>query len=160
MMSAFHFNLQFFKAFCTSCPSKIQKGASQCTWSKVDLHCSSRPPPTDPVVTILVALLTTIISVPILVFLNFLLDGYASNWPGSRGVVDDIGTEGETKRKTHIQRKDTPSATASEILRNSSYSSAYGEELKKGLPEGNAVDYQRVNTISQIAYAGTCVQSL
>ena len=33
-------------------------------------------------------------------------------------------------------------------------SSAFGEELRKGLPAGNTVDYRIINIISQISYAG------
>ena len=52
------------------------------------------------------------------------------------------------------QKSNTPNTTAAELLRNSTALSAFGVELKKGLPVGNTVDYRSINIISQISYAG------
>ena len=109
----------------------------------------------DPVFIILVALLTTILSIPILLVLNYLLNGYASNYPGSRGIHDKAGEEEEiaTKKKP-FKISSAPSITAAEILRNSASSSAFGAELKKGLPTGITVNYWSINITSQFSYAG------
>ena len=114
-----------------------------------------RPPPEDPVFIILVALLTTILSIPILLVLNYLLNGYASNYPGSRGIHDNAGEEEEiATTKKPFKISSAPSITAAEILRNSASSSAFGAELKKGLPTGITVNYRSINITSQISYAG------
>ena len=128
-------------------------------WSEVDRLCSLRPPPKDPVFIVLVALLTVILSIPLLLFVNYLLNGYASNYPGSRGLHDEVVAEEEMASKNHSQKCSAPNTTAAELLRNSTASSAFGVELKKGLPAGNAVDYRSINFISQTSYAGKNKQS-
>ena len=123
-------------------------------WSEADSLCSLRPPPKDPVFIILVALLTVILSIPLFLFVNYLLNSYASNYPGSRGHDDEVVEEEEMARKNHSQKSSAPNITAAELLRNSTASSAFGVELKKGLPAGNTVDYRSINFISQTSYAG------
>ena len=147
------------KANCELSPSKIQSGTSACNWSKVDRLCSLRLPPKDPVFIILVALLTTILSLPILLSLNYLLNGYASNYPGSRGLNDEVGDEEEMDSTIPSTKSSAPNTTAAEILRNSTSFSAFGAELKKGLPAGNAVDYRSINITTQNSYAGGSKQS-
>ena len=100
------------------------------------------------------ALLTTLLSIPILLLLEYLINGYASNYPGSRGLDDEVGEEEESSSKNPSKKSNTPNTTASEILRNSTSSAAFGAELKKGLPADNTVDYQSMNITSQISYAG------
>ena len=60
----------------------MQSGASQCTWSAEDLSCSLTNPPSDIVFIILVALLTMLLSIPVLVFLSIVLEEFASKTPG------------------------------------------------------------------------------
>jgi hypothetical protein len=69
---------------CIAAPSKVQSGASQCAWSKDDSLCSIANPPSDPVFTILVALLTMIMSIPVLMVLQYFLEEFASKTPGKR----------------------------------------------------------------------------
>ena len=147
------------KASCELLPSRIQRDSSECNWSKNDRLCSLRPPPTDAIFIILIALLTTILSLPILLFLNYLLNGYASNYPGSRGLHDEVGEGGERASTSPYKENSTPNITAAELLRNSMSSSAFGAELKKGLPTGITVDYRSVNITSQNTYAGKDGQS-
>jgi hypothetical protein len=47
--------------------------------------------------SIIVALLISILTLPITVFIIFILEAYGSTWPGSRGYVDDIGDKKEGK---------------------------------------------------------------
>ena len=140
------------KASCVFSPSKIRSGSSECKWT--DKGCSLRPPPNDPIFIILVALLTVILSIPILLFLNYLLNGYASNYPGSRSLDDEVSEKEEIDSKNPSKKSSTPNTTATELLRNSTSPSAFGAELKKGLPAGNTVDYRSINIISQTSYAG------
>ena len=142
------------KATCELTPSKIRSGSSECNWNKTLKYCSLQHPPKDPIFIILVALLTTILSIPILFLLKYLINGYASNYPGSRNLEDEVGEEEEMASKNPSKKSSTPNATAAEILRNSTSFSAFGAELKKGLPAGNAVDYRSINITSQFSYAG------
>ena len=107
------------------------------------------------------ALLTTIVSIPILVILHYVLHGYASNWPGSRGTQDDIGKvymsgaeEGEGSDR-FISAAATATSSATEMAcRDSASGSAFGIELKKALPTDSATDYHTAGMMAQIAYAG------
>ena len=147
------------KASCEFSPSKIRSGSSECNWNKTLKYCSLQHPPKDPIFIILVALLTTILSIPILFLLKYLINGYASNYPGSRSLHDEVGEEEEIESKNPSKKSSTPKTTAAEILRNSTSSSAFGEELRKGLPAGNAVDYRSINITTQNSYAGGSKQS-
>ena len=142
------------KASCEFSPSKIRSGSSECNWNKTLKYCSLQHPPKDPIFIILVALLTTILSIPILFLLKYLINGYASNYPGSRSLNDKVDDEEEMTGTDPSKKSNTPNTTAVEILRNSTSSAAFGAELKKGLPAGNAVDYQSINITSQFSYAG------
>ena len=142
------------KIRCEYSPSKIRTDSTECSWSKEDRLCSLRPPPKDPVFIILVALLTVILSIPILLVLNYLLNGYASNYPGSRSLDDEVVEEKEIASTDPSKKSSASSTTAAEILRNSTSSSAFGAELTKGLPAGGTVDYRSINVTSQFSYAG------
>jgi hypothetical protein len=78
------------QASCTSAPSKLQSGASLCDWSGTNLSCSLAPPPSDPIFTILVALLTIVMSIPIIMLLQFVIDEYASKQPGSKSRESEV----------------------------------------------------------------------
>ena len=140
---------------CIEAPSKVQSGASQCIWDKTELSCSLRPAPSDPIFTIIVALLTAIMSIPILTMLNMALDRYANNRPGSRSFEDDLvdvgkSAEGGKNNQSHIQ-----TSSVAKELRNSRFESAFADEIKRGISRGTAVDTNTASDISQIAYAGT-----
>ena len=62
--------------------SKVQAGASLCTWKKATMSCEMRNPPVDPVFTILVAIMTIILSIPMIIILTSVLEHPASRWPG------------------------------------------------------------------------------
>ena len=185
---------------CLSSPSLIQKNSPLCDWNGQTATCTYKPPPQDPVFIILVALLISILTLPLLMFLHYLINEHASNYPGHRELVDVKCNENKNKNGNQngnnnqnenqndqngnnehdengykhgstssgigfygygIRHKNTkkiqtviPNVTAAEILRDSTFSSAFSIELKKGQPEGEIVDYHSINTISQMAYAG------
>ena len=91
--------------------------------------------------------------------MNYLINGHASNYPGSRGLDDEVGEEEEIDSTNPSKKTSTPNTTAAVLLRNSTSSSAFGAELKKGLPAGNTVDYRSINITTQNAYAGKRKQS-
>ena len=106
------------------------------------------------------ALLTTLLSIPILLLLEYLINGYASNYPGSRGLDDEVVEEDEMASTKLSKKSSAPNITAAELLRNSTSSAAFGAELKKGLPAGNTVDYRSINITSQFSYAGKRKESI
>jgi hypothetical protein len=77
---------------CTSAPSKVQSGASLCNWSSDDQSCTLAPPPSDPIFTILVALLTIIMSIPIVMLLQYVINEFACKRPGSKSPETEIPT--------------------------------------------------------------------
>ena len=146
---------------CIQVPSKIQISVSECMWNSTDSYCSLRPPPTDPVFTILVALLTIILSIPILILLKCVLNGYASNFPGSRGLRhrDDLEDLTHTESDQDLGRgkdkdKDSASQASSRDLLPPA-TTTFGREMSKGLLTGRAADYTTSESISQLAYSGT-----
>ena len=86
--------------------------------------------------------------------MNYLINGYASNYPGSRGVQKEIGEKEIINSTNPSKESSTPNTTAAVILRDSMPPSAFGAELKKGLPLGNTVDYGGINITAQNSYAG------
>ena len=138
---------------CLQFPSKIQRGQTLCIYDSND-GCSLRPPPTEPVFIILVALLTAIISIPIIAFLQWLITGYARAWPGGRAGGDKFENEERESREISKRKKSLNSAPDA-MLRNSTFTSAFGRELKKGLRTSSALDYHSAGIVAQMAYAGT-----
>jgi hypothetical protein len=59
----------------------VKAGATLCNWSRKTFKCTLAPPPSDPIFYILVALLTIVMSIPIIMLLQYVLDEYASKNP-------------------------------------------------------------------------------
>jgi hypothetical protein len=59
----------------------VKAGATLCNWSRKTFKCTLAPPPSDPIFYILVALLTIVMSIPIIMLLQYILDEYASKKP-------------------------------------------------------------------------------
>ena len=89
-------------------PSKIESGATQCTWNKESSQCTITEPPSDPVFIILVSLLTLVLSIPILTVMIYVLDEYGSKEPGiannetisvkeNRTVAYEVGGDGKER---------------------------------------------------------------
>lgn len=107
------------QVMCLAAPSKIKADASQCMWTEAKDLCSQSPPPKDFVFIILVSLITIILSIPITMALNFLLENYASICPSTEDGSNDIiesKYEGEvvadiesTGNSTEIKEKTTQS---------------------------------------------------
>ena len=64
------------------------------------MTCSLTPPPSDPIFTILVALITLILVVPIVSLINYILENYARKSPMGRGFEDDFTYEVATSQQT------------------------------------------------------------
>ena len=152
----------FFQTSCTSTPSMIQHDTSQCIWNQIDLNCSLRPPPNDPISIILIALLTAITTIPLLMVLHYVLIGYASHWPVAKASISEIDTETEeietVKRSSIIG--DSDNLTMAKRLRNLTHSSSFKEEAKKELPVGDVVNSMTADALAQIAYSGMSIDRI
>lgn len=129
---------------CKASPSRIVAGATQCTWTKADSSCTLTPPPSDPVFTVIVALLTLILAIPITVALTLTLETYANKWPGkamNEDHVTDVISENKKNDKTE---------TADTVEQQ-----YFGEVVKKGI----AMDATKESSIAKetvrFAYNGT-----
>ena len=114
-----------------------------CQWHQGYMRCSSRPPPRDPKFTILVALLTVLLSVPIVLILNFVLDAYASNVPGSQ----DFG-EGSVREEENEQ------VGASDELLRAGGQSEFEEMIRNDMMSGPLNKSISPSEFSQQTYAG------
>ena len=115
------------------------------------------PAPNDPVFTVIVALLSAIMSIPVIIMLKTTLDRYGCNWPGSRGFEDDLINVKKVSERGNVgknKRSDVSQISVAEKLRNSTRASAFGEEIKKGLLSGSAINVASDPNISQIVYTG------
>ena len=82
--------------------------------------------------------------------MHYVLIGYASHEPGRRWFMNETEIEEATSEK----KENTKNLTTAERLRNSAYSSPFGEEMKRASPAGDLAHNVTAGTISQIAYAG------
>ena len=135
----------------------MQSDASQCTWSKEDLSCSLTNPPSDPVFTILVALLTMILSIPVLVFLSVVLEEFASKTPG---LIYNRASKNESrKEKGNIEE---------ETAKLRIHQSDFARVIRKTVEERDGQKSSSKSDTAHYAYAGgkgspttiTCCQTL
>jgi hypothetical protein len=92
---------------CTALPSKISSKETQCTWDEVNLSCAVTEPPSSVVFIVIISLITSILTIPIVLVLEFILENYAIAWPAKKGFTYDIdeGTDGAS-RKTKIELRE------------------------------------------------------
>lgn len=130
----------------------MQEGVTLCRWEPDKSEsCSARPPPSSANFVILIALLTAVMSIPFIVIIEFVLEGSASNVPGSRGFEDDINFEKEEKIK---EAEAFQKLNSSNELLKTSRQSAFGEMIKKGVLSGGASKKVSSSEVAQMAYAG------
>ena len=109
--------------------------------------------PKDRTFTILVALLTTILSVPLLVAFTFVLEQYGSTWPGSRGIDDVVGKDGvDPDLDDNCESAVAPDSAAA--LRNSTRASDFEEVIKRAALRGGMSGKDLSAVIVQRAYTG------
>lgn len=77
---------------CESTPSLIVPGISECGWDATHSHCSLRPPPTDFAFTVTVAIVTSLISLPIDLSFLFTLTFICARRP----ILERIGLDSFT----------------------------------------------------------------
>lgn len=125
-------------------PSLVQAGASQCLWSKADQSCSAAPPPSDMVFTVVVSLLTTILTIPLVVILSATLDIYASKWPGKR--VEDLVTSAMTDEGDKLNSK-----TMESNIVEKQY---FGDVIKKGIAKDRTSQSNLAKETLRFVYNG------
>ena len=134
------------KFTCLEVASRVEAGASQCDWNEVDLSCSMRPPPTDPIFTILVSLLTVLISIPVTMILTIVLEEYCSKCAGGRSHEEDFILEKNESIATSVS-EDTP------MLKNAN-EYAFGDVIRKGIWKGSPSNVNGTSDTSKTAYNG------
>ena len=129
---------------CKAPRSRIVAGETQCTWTKEDSSCTLTPPPSDAVFTVIVALLTLILAIPITVALTLTLETYASTWPGKALNEDHVTTMiSENKRNDKTEIADTVEQQY------------FGEVVKKGIITDASKEYSIAKETVRFAYNGT-----
>lgn len=139
--------VMLFQASCIKAPSKVQSGASQCTWSAEDLSCSLTNPPSDVVFIILVALLTMLLSIPVLVFLSVVLEEFASKTPGLLPKV--------SKSESRKERGSIEEETAKLQIHQSDFARVIRKSVEEKDGERNS---SSKSDTAHYAYAGQSVE--
>ena len=124
----------------------MQSGQTVCKWDTNDDSCTLRPPPNDPQFIIYVALLTAILSLPIILIVQFVLTTYASNYPGDRGYEKDIEKENADQKVAEFE-------ASKELLRPGGLSN-FGEILKNGVLRGSFSKQVSTAEVAKMAYTG------
>jgi hypothetical protein len=118
---------------------------------KINL-CSPVEIPKDYTFTILVALLSTILSLPLLVVFTFVLEQYGSTWPGSRGIEDDVGKEEDLELDDNGEN--TAGTYSADALRHSTRKSDFEDVIKRAVLRGGMSGKDPSAEFAQRAYAG------
>ena len=143
MHSRYH---QLLQIDCIALPSLIEAGASRCLWSKAEQSCSDMPPPSDMVFTVVVSLLTTIMTIPLVVILSATLDIYASKWPG-KTADEDLVTNSMTEDDGD---KHDPKTIESDTVAKQ----YFGEVIKKGIAKDRTTQSSLAKETVRFIYNG------
>lgn len=138
-------NVYTTQSTCTALASKISSTETQCTWNSSTSACAVTEPPTTVIFIVIVALMTTILQIPIVLLLAFLLQNYASIWPGRAGgyqVMIDINA-----------MKDKAMYETGLRLKEATNKSMFGEVIDKAMKNGGAQDSYNSADIAQISYS-------
>lgn len=125
----------------------MQSGASQCTWSAEDSSCSLTNPPSDVVFIILVALLTMLLSIPVLVFLSIVLEEFASKTPG---LLPTKASKSESRK----ERGSIDEETAKLQIHQSDFARVIRKTVEE--KDGERINSSKSDT-AHYAYAGQSV---
>jgi hypothetical protein len=77
---------------CEDLPSKVDSAASQCSWNANKMSCSLNPPPSNLVFYMIISMIIIIISLPLDMFLDFLMTTYCAKRP----ILEEIGLDSES----------------------------------------------------------------
>ena len=125
-----------------------------CIWSGKEQSCSLREPPSDVMFVVLVSFATVIISIPLIVVLNMVLEIYCSKWPGE-AVDEDRITEAlsGTKPKQGARCSKTLKSLESDTVEKR----YFGEVVKEGIAADGMTPFQAAIEDAKFAYSGeTC----
>jgi hypothetical protein len=104
-------------------------------------------PPESVVFTVLISLIILILTIPIVVFLDILLENYACTWPGN----DDSQYDPPKTEIRSFERKAKPK------LREIANESIFGEVINKAVTDGSAYDSYTAADLAQLAYSGLII---
>jgi hypothetical protein len=97
-------------------------------------------PPETVIFTVIIALIVIILTVPIVLFLEILLENYACIWPGT----DDDRFNPKTDEPT----------CETKVKHEISNESIFGEVINKAVMNGSAYDSYAAADFAQIVYSG------
>jgi hypothetical protein len=138
-------NVYTTQSTCAALASKISSTETQCTWNSSASACAVTEPPTTVIFIVIVALITTILQIPIVLLLAFLLENYASIWPGRSG--------GYQEKINLNAKKDKALCETGLKLREATNKSMFGEVIDKAMKNGGAQDSYNSADIAQITYS-------
>ena len=140
------------QANCTEAPSKVQSDTSLCTWNADDSTCSLAPPRSDPNFIIVVALLTVVMSIPIISLILFVLMRYASRQP-KREAPDHEQSQKTISDATPIDRGLHIQKISGEEFSFANQSS-FGKAISRGVTGERAEAFSSSTEMTYFAYAG------
>jgi hypothetical protein len=106
-------------------------------------------PPKSVVFTVLISLIILILTIPIVVLLDILLENYACTWPGKDDCRFDPPKE---EISPSFERKVKPKK-----LREIGDDSIFGEMINKAVRDGSAYDSYTAADLAQLAYSGLII---
>jgi hypothetical protein len=102
-------------------------------------------PPETVVFTVIISLIIIILTIPIVVFLEILLENYACTWPGN----EDGRFQPPKTEMRSFERKPK--------LREIAKDSIFGEVINKAVTDGSAYDSYTNADLAQLAYSGLII---
>jgi hypothetical protein len=137
-------NVYTYERTCISVPSKLSADASQCTWDSEASTCAVIKPPESVIFTVIISLILIILTVPIIVFLEILLENYACTWPGK-----DYSFNGETEKKLSDETEPNLREVGNETL--------FGKVINKAVTDGSAYNSYTAADLAQLIYTGLII---
>ena len=105
-----------------------------------------RPPPTDPIFTILVSLLTVLISIPVTMILTVVLEEYCSKYAGGRLHEADFMVKKDENIATSVSE-------GTQMMKNvNEY--GFGDVIRNGIWNGSPSNVNGISDTSKTAYNG------
>ena len=127
--------------------------ASLCKWKAQDSTCSLAPPPNDPNFIIVVALLTIVMSIPIISLILFVLMSYAGR-PPKRDTPDHEQTQKTISDAAPIDGELHIQKISGEDFSFANQSS-FGRAISRGVTGERAEAFSSSTEMMYFAYAGT-----
>ena len=134
----------FIQETCLAVPSKISSTATQCIWYPEIASCQVTEPPQTLIFIVIVALITTILTIPPVIILCFVLENFAASFPGKQGYRHQINGKSGDKIMSEVALK----------ICEEENKSLFGEAISRAIKKGSARDSYTSADLTQITYSG------